>query len=648
MDILASLNPQQREAVTTPPGPVLVQAGAGTGKTRVLTLRIAYLIEHYNVAPANILALTFTNKAAKELRERLHALLGRRTRGLTCGTFHATCAKMLRADIAERLGRYTADFTIYAQDEQLQVAAQALNDAKERPPIMLEPEHLVWRISRLKSRLQDTPTVREIARIAARSPEDGFIAGCYRRYQRTLERNNAVDFDDLIRLTHKLLSEHPDVLEAYQERWQHILVDEYQDTDPSQSALLKLLSRPSATHTCSLFVVGDGMQSIYGFRNADYRIIASFTEDYPDAHVCNLTTNYRSRQTILDVAYAVSRNSKRIRPLPLQATTSAHRDERCLHIIDAKDSRDEAEHIARCIGDLERERVAMGKIAILYRTQHMSRLLETALRQARIPYRVRGSTGFYDRAVIRDALAYLRVIANPGDNLSLTRIASRPPRGIGEQSMATLAAYAAEKSIPLVHALGDAHALSQVSAKATKGARALAGLYRRWQQFAAAGYPPDHLLTDVLEHSGYLAWLTEQLETDAFRESQEHIQELMTAAQEHTTLSSFLQEVALLTNADKDNETSEQVELLTIHAAKGLEWPVVFVAGLEEGTLPHERSIGTAEGIEEERRLCYVAITRAGERLYLSWATGRKRGQQMKPSRFLKEIEAYGRERSRT
>jgi DNA helicase-2/ATP-dependent DNA helicase PcrA len=621
---------------------VLVRAGAGSGKTRVLTLRIAYLVEHHSVQPANILALTFTNKAAKEMRERLRGQLGNRVRGLTTGTFHAVCAKLLRAEIAGRIGSYTPDFTIYAADEQLQLAAEALDAAKERPPTLLEPEDLLRQISRAKSRLLSP----RLAARFAHDPLDAFVAACYRRYQRALERANALDFDDMILLAHQLLSEHPDVLEEYQRRWTHILVDEYQDTDPSQHALIELLSRPLGARARSLFAVGDGMQAIYGFRNADHTIIARFNADFPDARVIELATNYRSRQSILDAAYAIIRHSRIVAPMALRSVAAPRPGERCLMIFDARDGRDEAEQIARNINDLARQGRRYREMVVLYRTRHMSRSFESALRHARIPYSVRGNTGFYDRAVIRDALAYLRAIANPADNLSLARIANVPARGMGQQSLATLSTFAAHNGIALSEALGRPEAWKSLSAKAQDGARMLASLLARWRQFAAGTTPPDNLLADVLERSGYMASLGQRLAPEDLPDARAHLQELMTAAGEHTQLSEFLQEVALITSADEKEDERDQVQLLTIHAAKGLEWPIVFVAGLEEGTLPHERSLATPEGIEEERRLCYVALTRAGEKLHLSWAAGRNRGQQLKPSRFIGEIEAYGRERA--
>ncbi|ACL24620.1 ATP-dependent helicase [Chloroflexus aggregans] len=642
MEHLNHLNPAQRAAVTAPIGPVLVKAGAGSGKTRVLTLRIAYLITHYGVSPSQILAVTFTNKAAREMRERLRGLLGSRIRGLTSGTFHAICTRILRESIEGRLKGYTASFSIYAGDEQLQLAAEALAGVSETPPRMIEADEVLRLISRAKSRML---TPRLMARFAT-DPLDRFVAACYRRYQRALEQANALDFDDLILTAYRLLSEDHDLLATYQQRWPHVLVDEYQDTDPSQHALIELLTRPTAHRPRSLFVVGDAMQSIYGFRNADHNIINRFTVDFPDAQVIELTTNYRSRQPILDAAYAIIRHSRSVSPMELRAAATVAA-ERSVLISEAKDSREEAEQVARSIAELQRQGRRLREMAVLYRTRHMSRPLEQALRHARLPYVVRGSVSFFDRAVVRDAIAYLRCIANPADNLSLTRIANVPARGLGGQALATIAAFASAQSIPLSEALGHAPVIPRLSPRAVEGARRLFALLQRWRRLATGTMPPDHLLADVLEQSGYMAALAERFDAEELAEARAHLQELLRAAEEHTELSAFLQEIALMTNADDDDDERDRVQLLTIHAAKGLEWPFVFVVGLEEGTLPHERSLGDPSALEEERRLCYVAFTRAAERLYLSWTASRNRGQRLKPSRFLEEVLAFGRERAR-
>ena len=642
MDTLRGLNPEQRAAVVAPIGPVLVRAGAGSGKTRVLTLRIAHLIGG-GAKPTQILALTFTNKAAKEMRERLRAQLGGTSRGLVAGTFHAVCARMLREQIAGRIGNYTADFSIYAGDEQLQLATTALEAATERPPMLLEPDEVLRRISRAKSRLL---TPRLMARFSP-DPVDRFVSGCYRRYQRALEQANALDFDDLILLAHRLLTEHHEVLEQIQDRWRHVLVDEYQDTDPSQHALIELLTRPTGGRPRSLFVVGDGMQSIYGFRNADHSIITRFAHDFPESQVVELDTNYRSRQPILDAAFAVIRHSQAVPPMALRAAGITAPGERCVLIHESKDGREEAEQIARSINELQTAGRRLREIAILYRTRHMSRVIEAALRHAKIPYSVRGSVGFYDRAVVRDTLCYLRAIANPADNLSLVRIINVPARGLGAQAIAKLSAFAAQREISLSESMNQSEAINLLSPKAAEGARRMAALLSRWRRMAAGTASPDHLLADVLEQSGYMAALESRVSPEDLPDARGHLQELMVAAEEHESLSSMLQEIALVTYADEKESERDQVQMLTIHAAKGLEWAFVFVTGLEERTLPHERSLGTPDGIEEERRLCYVALTRAAERLYLSWASGRNRGQTLKPSRFLDEILAYGREHVR-
>lgn len=640
MQYLSILNAEQRAAVVAPLGPVLVRAGAGSGKTRVLTYRIAYLIDQHRVAPGGILAVTFTNKAAAELRSRLGDLLGKRGKGVTAGTFHAICARILRQDIGGRLGSYTADFTIYAADEQLQLVQTAMDGYAGRAPQAIEAPQMLSHISRFKSQMQ-APAV---ARRTAADPVTQYAAAIYRAYQRALERANAVDFDDLISLTYRLLFEHPDVLDAVQARWGHILVDEYQDTDASQYALLELLTRPAGKRERSLFAVGDAQQSIYGFRNADYTIITRFTRDFKEAAVIELDTNYRSRQEILDAAYAVMRHSRAVPPMVLRSARGTLPIS-ALAIYEAADERAEAEEIAKLIANALRGPRRPNELAILYRSRHMSRALETALRHARIPYALKAQRGFYDRKVVRDALAYLRMVANPADGLSVNRIINTPARGIGPATIAHLAARAAEAGTPVGEALVQREYWAGLPDRAQAAVSAFAQRVARWRGLAAGTYPPDHLLHDVLQESGYLKAVENDWPEAERADALAHLRELQVAAEEHTSLSSFLQEVALLTNVD-DNDEREAVQLSTIHASKGLEWPVVFIAGLEEGTLPHERSLAEAGGIEEERRLCYVALTRAGEQLYLSHVKKRNK-QPRNPSRFLDDIIAYGRERAK-
>lgn len=633
------LNNDQRHAVMAPVGPVLVRAGAGSGKTRVLTLRIAHLIAQHNVAPSAILAVTFTNKAATELRTRLRALLKNTGRGLTSGTFHSVGLGILRDAISGRIKGYTKDFTIYGSDEQQQLAQAALDAYTGRPPMLLEADQLQQRISRLKSRLL-TP---QLAQRMAHDAQSSYVAALYDSYQRRLRKQNAIDFDDCIGLPYQLLSSDSDLLAEYQERWQHVLVDEYQDTDHAQHALVTLLT---AAQPRSLFVVGDAQQSIYGFRNADHTIIGRFASDFPDAHVVELVTNYRSRQQVLDAAHAVIRHASTIHVLPLRAAQGPGVPGSVIKVQELKDGRDEAEWVAGRIAEI----VAAGRhpreIAVLFRTRHMSRGLEQALRHQRIPYIIRGTTSFYDRRVVRDMLAYLRTIANPADSLSLARIINLPARGIGGTALEVLTRNAAQLGLSPGQAVLDQRCYAGLKPQSTKALGAFAGLLAGWQRKAERGYPPAHLIADVLRDSGYEQWLKTSLPEADQPDALQHVQELQMAAEEHTTLGAFLQEIALMTVMDNKDDDRDAVQLLTIHAAKGLEWPIVFVTGLEHGTLPHERALAEPGGIEEERRLCYVALTRAKEQLWLSWAAGRSRGGALKRSRFLDEIVAYGQERA--
>ncbi|HEY0735413.1 MAG TPA: UvrD-helicase domain-containing protein [Herpetosiphonaceae bacterium] len=635
------LNDEQRRAVIAPLGPVLVRAGAGSGKTRVLTLRIHHLIASQSVAPATILAVTFTNKAATELRGRLRELLKERSRGLTTGTFHSVGLRILRESLAGRIKGYTKDFSIYGEEEQRQLAQTALESWRGRPPVMLEPEQVISRISRLKSRML-TPQLAQ--RMAGGDQQAAYVAGLYDSYQRSLRKHNAIDFDDCILLPYRLLSDDPDLLADYQTRWRHVLVDEYQDTDRAQHGLVTLLTM---THPRSLFVVGDAQQSIYGFRNADHTIITQFNKDFPDAHIVELVTNYRSRQQVLDAAHAVIRHAAAIHVLPLRAAQGPGLPGSVIKIHELKDGREEAEWVARRIAELLGTGRRPREIAVLFRTRHMSRGLEQALRHARIPYAIRGNAGFYDRRVVRDLLAYLRTIANPADSLSLARIVNLPARGLGGVTMEQFIGNAAEHGLPPGQALFDARCYANLKPTAATALRTFAQMLGGWRQKAERGYPPANLIADVLAQSGYDRWIRTTLPEADRPDALSHIQELQTAAEEHDTLSSFLQEIALMTAIDDKEDERDAVQLLTVHAAKGLEWPIVFITGLEEGTLPHERAFAETGGVEEERRLCYVALTRAKEQIWLSWASGRQRGQSLKRSRFLDEIVAYGQERAR-
>jgi DNA helicase II / ATP-dependent DNA helicase PcrA len=638
---LTALNPAQRAAVEAPVGPVLVRAGAGAGKTRVLALRIGYLVEQLGADPRSILAVTFTNKAARELKERLSALMGTSARGLTTGTFHRVCLGLLREYIEGRVDRYTASFSIYSPDDQQALVQRAMDASKERPPVGAEAGAVLSAISRMKSRMQ---TPLRAAQAAGGDPLRAYAAGIYRAYQRSLAEANAVDFDDCLLLTHRLLSRHEDVLDAVQRRWRHVLVDEYQDTDPCQAQLLDLLTGRLDDGPRSLFVVGDVQQAIYHFRNADHRIMAQFTTTYPAARVIELRTNYRSRQEILNAAYAVIQHSRAVTPMPLEAGRTGPRLAPPVVIGAAKDGRAEADDVAKSIAELIAGGRRAREIAVLFRTRHLSRELEAACRRKKIPYVIRGTTGFYDRRVVRDMLAYLRVLANPSDSISFSRVLNTPPRGIGDATQLHLATVARELGLVPAEAILRPEAIVGLPTRAASALRSFGGQIARWRRLAEAGYPPDHLLADILEQTAYLKMLDEQLEGEDRRDAEEHLRELQLAAEEHQTLREFTQEIALLTNADTKDDERDAVQLLTIHASKGLEWPVVFVTGLEEGTLPHERSLLDSTALEEERRLCYVAITRAAQQVFLSRAESRSKGKALKPSRFLDEIVAYGKQ----
>jgi DNA helicase-2/ATP-dependent DNA helicase PcrA len=634
---LRSLNDAQREAVLAPIGPTLVRAGAGAGKTRVLTLRIAHLIEIERAAPKSILAVTFTNKAASELKTRLKATLGNGARGASTGTFHRICLDILREHIEGHLGSYTRSFSIYGADDQLMVVQRAMDASTARPPALVEAPQVLHTISRFKSRLL---TPLQATRSAGGDPLAAYAAGIYVGYQRILTDSNAIDFDDCIVLTHRLLERNEDVLARCQERWRHVLVDEFQDTDPAQSQLLHRLTERLDGLPRSLFAVGDVQQAIYSFRNADHRIMSRFPETYPGARIIELRTNYRSRQEILNAAFAVIQHSRAVAPMPLEAGSGLPRLVPPVQFSVAKDGRAEADDVTKTIAELVASGRRRSDIAVLFRTRHMSREIETACRRRRIPYVIRGTASFYDRRVVRDMLAYLRAVANPADAISFNRMLSTPPRGIGDATRLHLANVARELDLSATEVVSRPEALVGLGAKAAAAVRTFGSQVARWRRFAES-LSPDHLLADIIEQTGYLKMLDDQLEPDDRRDAEEHLKELQAAAEPHDSLGDFLHEIALMTHAS-DDEERDAVQLLTIHAAKGLEWPVVFVLGMEEGTLPHERSIGNAAGLEEERRLCYVAITRAAQQVYLSRAESRGKGKALKPSRFLEEIIAYG------
>ncbi len=642
IDLFASLNPRQREAVLTTEGPVLVLAGPGSGKTRVLTHRVAYLIRELGVEPWRIMAVTFTNKAADVMRERTEALVGdeRRTSGLVLGTFHRLCARFLRIEAAH-IG-FNPRYVILDAEDQLEVVKQALNDLnldeKRFPPRALHAA-----ISRAKNELI-TPADFPIA-----TYRDELVARVYERYQQRLQAGSALDFDDLLMQAVFMLRQHEDILAAYRRRFAYILVDEFQDTNTAQYELIRLL----AGGYRNVFVVGDEDQSIYRWRGADFRNVLRFREDFADAKVILLEQNYRSTQTILDAANAVIQ-SNRYRT-PKRLFTDRGRGP-AIVVYRAYDEHDEAEFV---IGEIERltaaGEVRPGQCAIMYRTNAQSRVLEEAFVRRGMPYRLVGATRFYSRKEIKDVLAYLRLIQNPDDDISLRRIVNVPPRRIGATTLNRLSQWARELGLSTYRALRVLAGAEEPPAAAhgrqhpfTKAALApLLDFYARWQEWIElrGTVSPGRLLDRVLASSGYRDWLRDG--TEEGEERWQNVQELRNVAAAYEdmptdmALSALLEEVALVSDVDNLEEAAEAPVLLTLHAAKGMEFAVVFITGMEEGLLPHSNALEDPESLEEERRLAYVGITRAQDRLYLVYAFRRTawgRSDLAKPSRFLTDI----------
>jgi DNA helicase-2/ATP-dependent DNA helicase PcrA len=624
--------------VTHPAGPLLIVAGAGSGKTRVLTHRIAWLIAEQGISPFEILAITFTNKAAQEMRERVEALVGPVARRMWVSTFHAACVRMLRRD-GSRLG-YKGNFTIYDQADAVRLTGYVIRDlnldSKKFPPRAV---HAL--ISTAKNELIDFETYTT----KARTIMERRVAEVYREYQRRLVAANAMDFDDLLLVTVNLLQACPDVLEHYQKRFRHVLVDEYQDTNRAQNELVLLLA---GAHR-EVSVVGDSDQSVYGWRGADIRNILQFEEAFPHATVVVLEQNYRSTQTILDAANAVISNNSMRKPKALWTEQGRGAAVVTFH---AEDEHDEGRWLADEVQRLHRaERAARGggngregpyewgDIAVFYRTNAQSRAIEEELVRRDIPYTVVGGPRFYERAEIKDLLAYLRAIANPADEVSLKRIINVPKRGVGDTSVARLDRFAQQHNIPFAEAIATADAAG-VSGKALTGLADLQHLLTDLRTRRDEGSGPATLLEAVLTHTGYLALLEAEHTVEAAGRI-ENIEELVGAARDADDLDSFLEEVSLVADADEVDGDASKVTLMTLHTAKGLEYPVVFIIGMEDGVFPHVRSLGEPNEMEEERRLAYVGITRARERLYLSYAWCRNlwgQTQYNPPSRFLKEI----------
>ena len=643
--IVAGLNPEQRRAVTCTEGPLLVLAGAGSGKTRVLTHRIAYLIGVCGIPADSLLAVTFTNKAAGEMKERVEKLLGPEASELAIGTFHSICVRILRRDIIH-LGR-SRGFVIYDDSDSVGAIKEVLR-RHDLDPKVHDPKRLRWRIDQWKNAGVLPAAATEQARASA-DEEDELAAQVYAGYQRLLLDANALDFGDILLATVQLFRQHPRVLEHYQRRWQYVLVDEYQDTNAVQYDFVQLLA---AGHR-NLCVVGDPDQSIYAWRGADVRNILEFERDHPDAAVVKLERNYRSTQPILSGASAVVSNNfaRREKRLFTERPGGA-----AIAIFEAEDDRQEARYVVQRIARAHEQGRPYGHFAILYRTNAQSRAFEEVLLDYDIPYTVVGGVRFYERAEIKDAIAYLRLLVNPRDDQALLRIVNRPARGIGKTTVERASALAAERGLSIAEALARmaAEAGGRAGGKLRDFLALIEGL-----RGELATRSLDQLLSLVLDRSGYLDALVHEGTPEA-ESRRDNLLELIASArdfaavnaesaaanaesagEDRTPLELFLDQVALISDLDSWQDRAERVSLMTVHTAKGLEFPVVFLVGMEERIFPHASASGDDASLEEERRLCYVAMTRAMDELHVTHAGARlrygERSFQM-PSRFLREI----------
>ncbi|MGN6613278.1 MAG: DNA helicase PcrA [Angustibacter sp.] len=673
--LLEGLNPQQREAVLHEGSPLLIVAGAGSGKTRVLTHRIAYLLGHRGVRPGQVLAITFTNKAAGEMKERVAALVGPRAASMWVSTFHSACVRILRRE-ATKVG-LRSSFSIYDAADSQRLMAMVCREL-DLDPKRYPPRSFSAQVSNLKNELVDEETYAERAGGEGGNPAEQTLAEAYRMYQQRLRQANALDFDDLIMTTVNILQAFPDVAEYYRRRFRHVLVDEYQDTNHAQYALVRELvggsrseeaarsevlaadgtvvreGRDVDVEPAELTVVGDADQSIYAFRGASIRNIVEFEQDYPDARTILLEQNYRSTQTILEAANAViARNPDR---RPKRLWTAAAGGPKIVGYV-ADNEHDEAAFVAEEIDRLsDSEGVRPGDVAVFYRTNAQSRALEEVLVRVGLPYKIVGGTRFYERREVKDALAYLRVLANGADTVNLRRILNVPKRGIGDRAEAVVAALADRERISFVEALARADEAPGIATRSLTCIRSFTSLLQDLRTVVDGGAGPATVLEAVLEQTGYVAEL--QASHDPQDETRlENLAELVQVAREFEegspdgSLTDFLERVSLVADADEIPDAADGeggvdqgvVTLMTLHTAKGLEFPVVFLTGLEDGVFPHLRALGNTTELEEERRLAYVGITRARERLYLSRAAVRSAwgAPSYNPaSRFLDELPA--------
>ncbi len=636
MDVIwDQLNPMQRKAVEHSTGPLLIMAGAGSGKTKVLTCRIANLLAH-GVVPYRILAITFTNKAATEMKERVHRLVGDTAKEIWLGTFHSFCARFLRYEI-DKMEGYNKNFVIYDASDSKAIVKQCLKemnlDEKQYPPPQVQAA-----ISDAKNRTLTPDMLEQETENFHRKK----IAEIYTEYQRVLHKNNALDFDDLLMLAVELLKTDEDVREKYRKRFQYILVDEYQDTNGAQYQLTRLLA---SAHR-NLCVVGDADQSIYGWRGADIRNILDFEHDYPDAEVIRLEQNYRSTKTILAAANAVIENNQNRKPKCLWTENA---EGEAIVSYCALDERDEAAYIAREImNQMRATGNNYGDYAVLYRTNVQSRAIEEGFMKLGVPYTIVGGLKFYDRKEIKDLIAYLHVLFNPLDTLSLLRIINVPKRGLGETSMATLGVYAAERDMSLFDVISSPEALEEILGLTARTKKALKTflvmMFDLWGHMDTV--PVSEFVEQILDATGYIC----ELEAEDKPENQSRIENLrefvgvakdFETASDNPTLEKFLNHIALISDIDNADLDDERVTLMTLHTAKGMEFPIVFMVGMEEGIFPHSSALMEPEELEEERRACYVGITRAQKKLYMTHAKKRMiygNTTSFPPSRFLAEI----------
>ncbi len=628
---LSTLNPPQREAATHFEGPLLILAGAGSGKTRVVTTRIAWLIQQ-GVDPASILAVTFTNRAAGEMKERLAKQIGKQAvEAMFVSTFHAFCVRFLRVE-APKLG-YKRDFSIFDDDDQTRIVKECMHELQIDEKL-IKARQVLWRIGQAKNKMLSPKEYDE----QADGENDAIAARVYGLYQRKLKANEAMDFDDLINLTVGLLALDAETLAKWQQRLKWFLVDEYQDINPAQYKLIRLLS----AGTRNLCVVGDDDQSIYKFRGADIRNILDFEKDFPDAKVVKLEQNYRSTQRILEAAWAVvckneGRKDKKLwTQNPLGDLITYYQ---------APDEVEEGRYVAGQVVWLNRrEQRPLNDFVVLYRTNAQSRAIEDAFRREALPYKIVGGMRFYDRMEVKDCLCYLRLLLNPDDMVSLKRVINVPPRGIGDLTMEKVQAHSWSKNQSLMQSMREADEVPGLQAKASRELKKFAGIIDALRaEVETAG--PAYLLGEVVKRSGYLDYWQAERSSEAEMRV-ENVKELVAAALDfedrasEKTLRAYLEMVALASTLD-DSDKGEQVTLMTLHNAKGLEYPVVFLTGMEEGLFPHSNSVQEEGGVDEERRLCYVGITRARQKLHLTCSVSRRSfgNRAYNPhSRFLEEI----------